>query len=84
MALDRCTVANIVDSASTIVVVWRFDVIPAHVGGLVADLQHPRRQLSICDRRIYMIIARIAFSCGSADLDLVQASVVHIVCKLGV
>src|SRR5690242_11689852 len=55
-------VAYVVDPASAVVVVWRFDVITAHVGSLVADLQHPRRQLSIRNRRIYMVVARIAFS----------------------
>ena len=77
-------VSDVVDTTSTVVVVWGFDIIAAHVGGFVTDLQYPRCQFSLCDGRVCMVVAGVAFSCGTADLDLVQTAVVHVIGKLGV
>jgi hypothetical protein len=76
--------ANIVDTAATVVVVWRLDVVTAHVGSLVADLHHTGRQLRISDWCIGIVVAGIASSCGAADFDLVKAAVVHVVGELGI
>jgi hypothetical protein len=76
------TVADIIDTASAVVVVRRLDVVAAHIGGFVADLKNARGQLGLCDRRVGREVACVASGCSATDLDLVETSIVHGVCKL--
>lgn len=76
--------ANIVDTASAVVVVWGLDVITAHIGSFVTDLQDTRSQLVLGDGRSGIVVACIAFGCSTTDLDLIETAIVHAVCKLGV
>ena len=76
--------ADVINTTSTIVVVRRFDVIATHVCRLVADLLHAWGQFFLGDRGIGVIVAGVAFGSGAAKTNLVEASVEHVVCKLGI
>lgn len=81
---SRSLTANIIDATAAVVVVRRFDVVTAHVSGLIADLHNARGKLGIGDGRVRVVVASVASSCGTANLDLVEAAIIHVICELGV
>jgi len=77
-------VADVIDSASTVVVVWGLDVVTAHVCGFVADLQLAWSQFRLGDWGINMVVGRISLRSSAAESNLVETAVVHVVRELGV
>lgn len=75
---------DVVHAAPAVVVVRRLDVVAAHVGGFVADLQYAGSQLGVRNGRVRVVVACVSFGGGAAQLDLVQAAVVHVIGEFGV
>jgi len=75
---------DIISTASRVKVVRRFDVVSAHVGGLVANLQIAWSQFGLGDGSICVVVGSVAFGRGPTEGNLVETAVEHVICKLGV
>lgn len=77
-------VSDVIDTAAAVVVVRRLDVVSAHVSRFVAELHDAGGQSSLRDGRVGVVVAGVAFGCGAAQLDLVEAAIVHVVGEFGI
>ena len=76
--------ADVIHAATTVEVVRRLDIVAAHIRRLVADLHYARCQLGCSDWCIGMVVGDVALGTGTAETNLIQAPVEHVVGKFGV